>query len=109
MDEATVKVPLAPSDWSLLKDVQPYAALSPSTARVLNDATLSAANRDAADEPWKGLGVGAGVKWHLSDRVDLFGQYLFMSLPGSNASTGSPLMRRDVESPGLKAGFSIQF
>ena len=53
--------------------------------------------------------MGAGVKWHLSDRVDLFGQYLFMSLPGSDASTGSPAMRRDVESPGLKAGFSIQF
>ena len=53
IDEHTLKVPLAPGEWSFLKDVQPYAALSPSTARVLTDATLSAANRETADEPWK--------------------------------------------------------
>jgi len=109
-DERTVRVPLAPGEWSLLKDVQPFAALSPSSARVLTDATLSGANREAADDPWKGLGVGAGVNWRLSDRVDLFGQYLFMSLPGGNAPAGgSPIIRRDVETPGVKGGFSIHF
>jgi hypothetical protein len=109
-DDRTVRVPLAPGEWSFLKDLQPYAALSPSSARSLTDATLSGPSREAADDPWKGLGVGAGVNWRLSDRVDLFGQYLFMNLPGGNAPAGgSPIMRRDVETPGLKGGFSIHF
>jgi len=109
-EDRTFRVPLAPSEWSFLKDVQPYAALSPSSARLLNDATLSGAGRESADDPWKGAGVGAGVNWKLSDRVDLFGQYLFMSLPGgSSPASGSPIIRRDVETPGLKGGFSIHF
>jgi len=109
-DERTLRVPLAPSEWSLLKDVQPFAALSPSNARALTDGSLSSAGREAAEDPWKGLGVGAGVNWRLSDRVDLFGQYLFMSLPGANSpASGNPIMRRDVETPGLKGGLSIHF
>jgi hypothetical protein len=41
--------------------------------------------------------------------VDLFGQYQFMSLPGGNAPTGSPFMRRETENPGVKAGLQIHF
>ena len=106
-----VRVPLAPGDWSLLKGVRPYAMLSPSTLKPITGAepTLSGPLREPTEDSWRGLGVGAGLQWRLSDRVDLFGQYEFMSLPGANAPSGSPIMRREVESPGLKAGFSIHF
>ena len=109
--QATLRVPLAPGDWSLLKGVQPYAMFNPSTVKPITGAEpgLTEPLREPTEDSWKGLGLGAGFKWRLSDRLDLFGQYQFISLPGANAPTGSPLMRRDVESPGVKAGFSIHF
>ena len=110
-DAVTVRMPLAPAGWSLLEGMQPYAALSPSTVKPIGEGGfgLAAPAREATDEPWKGLGVGAGLQWHLSDRLDLFGQYQFVTLPGGSAPTGSPLMRRESESPGVKAGLSIHF
>ncbi len=109
--ESALRVPLMPSEWSLLRGMQPYAALSPSAARPVIDGgtALAAPDRETVEDPWRGLGVGAGVKWHLSDRLDLFGQYQFMTLPGGNAPTGSPFIRRDLETPGVKGGFSIHF
>ncbi|HXJ78931.1 MAG TPA: hypothetical protein VMS64_09645 [Candidatus Methylomirabilis sp.] len=108
--QSTLWLPLAPSDWSLFKGVRPFATISPSTIEsIRSDPGLTGALRDAPEDSWKGLGVGAGFQWRLSDRLDLFGQYQFMSLPGANAPTGSPLMRRDTEGPGVKAGFSIHF
>jgi len=110
-DQATLRLPLTPGDWSLLKGVQPYATLSPSVVKPIAGAELGLAApfHESAEDSWKGLGIGAGFQWRLSDRLDLFGQYQFMSLPGSNAPTGSPFMKREVESPGLKAGLSIHF
>jgi opacity protein-like surface antigen len=110
-DQTTLRLPLAPSDWSLLKGVQPYATLNPSVIKPITGAEsgLALPFRESADDSWKGLGIGAGFQWRLSDRLDLFGQYQFVSLPGSNAPTGSPFMKREVESPGLKAGLSIHF
>jgi len=106
--QSTVRLPLTPGNWSFFKDVQPYAALSPSTIKPITEAEgLSAPLREPGEDPWKGLGVGAGLKWHLSDRVDLFGQYQFMSLPGGTSSTGSPFFRRETEKPGINAG--VQF
>jgi len=106
----TVRLPLAPGNWSLFKDVKPYAALSPSTVKPITEPEgLSAPVREPGEDPWKGMGVGAGLKWHLSDRVDLFGQYQFMALPGGNSSTGSPFFRRETEKPGINAGLQIHF
>jgi opacity protein-like surface antigen len=104
-------VPLAPGDWSFLKGVQPYALFNPSTVRPIGGVqpALSGLLREPAEDSWKGLGVGAGVQWHLSDRLDLFGQYQFLSLPGADTPTGSPLTRREAEGPGVKAGLSIHF
>ena len=110
-DAVSVRFALTPSDWSLFKGIQPYLALSPSTVRPISESGLglAAPSREVADQPWKGLGMGAGVEWHLSDRVDLFGQYQFVTLPGASASTGSPIMRRDSDNPGVRAGFSFHF
>jgi len=109
-DAVTVRLPLASADWSLFKAVQPFVALSPSTVKPIEGAIgLAVPSREVTDQPWKGLGMGAGVQWHLSDRLDLFGQYQFVTLPGATSSTGSPIMRRDSDNPGLKAGFSLHF
>ena len=110
-DETTLRLPLAPEEWSFFKGVQPYAAVSPSLVRPVTEggAGLAAPNRESTEDPWKGLGLGAGVKWRLSDRLDLFGQYLFTTLPGGDAPTSTPIMRRDIENPGVKGGFSIHF
>jgi hypothetical protein len=111
-DETMLRVPLASSEWSLLKGLQPYAALNPRTLRSVIDgaAALAPPDREYAEDPWKGLGVGAGIKWRLSDRLDLYGQYQFMTLPGGSAPSASPFLRPDVEaSPSLKGGFSIHF
>jgi hypothetical protein len=108
--QSTVRLPLTPGNWSFFRDVQPYAALSPSTVKPITEAEgLSAPARDPGEDAWKGLGLGAGLKWRLSDRVDLFGQYQFMSLPGANTPTGSPFLRRETENPGIKAGLQIHF
>jgi opacity protein-like surface antigen len=110
-DEPTLRLPLAPGDWSLFKGVQPYATLSPSVVKPITGAELGLAApfHETAEDSWKGLGIGAGFQWHLSDRLDLFGEYQFMSLPGGNAPTGSPFMKRETETQGLKAGLSIHF
>jgi hypothetical protein len=109
-DAVTVRLPLAPADWSLLKGMQPYVALSPSTVKPIEGTFgLATPAREATDEPLKGLGMGAGLQWHLSDRLDLFGQYQFVTLPGGSAATGSPIMRRDSDNPGVRAGFSVHF
>jgi len=110
-EAVSVRLALTPSDWSLLKGIQPYVALSPSTVRPISESGLglAAPNRETADEPWKGLGMGAGIQWHLTDRLDFFGQYQFVTLPGASASTGSPIMRRDSDNPGVRAGFSLHF
>lgn len=110
-EETTLRLPLSPQQWSFFKGVQPYAAVSPSVVRPVTEggAGLAAPGREPTEEPWKGLGLGAGVTWRLSDRVDLFGQYLFTTLPGAAAPTGSPFMRREIDNPGVKGGFSIHF
>lgn len=110
--QATLWLPLTPSEWSLFKSMRPFATLSPSTLEPITrpEPGLATTLREpAAEDSWKGLGLGAGFQWRLSDRLDLFGQYQFMSLPGANSPTGSPYMRRETESPGLKAGFTIHF
>jgi hypothetical protein len=108
---STLRVPLAPGDWSFLKGVQPYALFNPSTIAPIGGVwpTLPGLLGEPTEDSWKGLGVGAGFQWHLSGRLDLFGQYQFLSLPGADAPTGSPVTRREAESPGVKAGFSIHF
>src|SRR5262249_15981079 len=110
--QSTLWLPLTPGEWSLFKGMRPFATFSPSTLEPITRPEPGSATtlRDpASEDSWKGLGVGAGFEWRVRDRLDLFGQYQFMSLPGANTSTGSPYMRRETESPGLKAGLTIHF
>jgi len=109
--QSMVRLPLTPGDWSLLGGVQPYVLFTPSALRSTTAAEpgLTAAAREPSEDPRKGLGLGAGFEWHLSDRLDLFGQYQFTSQHGGNATTGNPFTRREIENPGVKAGFSIHF
>src|SRR5262245_60968004 len=110
--QSTLWLPLTPGEWSLFKGMRPFATFSPSTLEPitrLEPGVATTLREPTSEDSWKGLGLGAGFQWRLTDRLDLFGQYHFISLPGANAPTGSPYMRRETESPGLKAGLTIHF
>ena|SRR5215813_9570981 len=104
-------LPLAPERWSFFGRLQPYAALSP---RVYSQAVedilgMAPPIREPGDDFSKGLGLGAGLSWHLSDRLELFGEYQFLNMGGRSSQPEGSLGRRDLDNPGLKGGFSIRF
>ena len=109
--DGTVRLPLSPGGNGLLGRVQPYASVSPRVITVTADEVtgLAAPIREPAGDLSKGVGVGAGVSWHLSDRLELFGQYQLLSVNGRGTRTESPLGRRDIDNPGMKGGLSIRF
>lgn len=108
-DETFVRLPLAPQRWSLVGRMQPYASLSPRAHAPAEEATGLAAPIRETDVLSKGVEVGAGVSWHLSDRFELFGEYQLLNMGGRNTQTDGPLGRRDLDAPSLKGGFSIRF
>jgi hypothetical protein len=110
-EDSTVRLPLAPGGFGLLGRVQPYASVSPRVVTAgADDATgLTAPIREPADDLSKGVGVGAGLIWRLSDRLELFGQYQLLSVRGRAAQPDGALGRRDVDNPGMKGGLSIRF
>ena len=108
-DDTFVRLPLAPQRWSFFGRMQPYASLSPRTHAPAEELTGLAAPIRETDALSKGVDVGAGVSWHLSDRFELFGEYQLLNMGGRNAQPDAPLGRRDFDAPSLKGGFSIRF
>jgi hypothetical protein len=108
-DDTFVRLPLAPQRWSLFGRMQPYASLSPRALAPAEEVTGLAAPIRETDALSKGVDVGAGVSWHLSDRFELFGEYQLLNMGARNAPTEGPLGRRDLDAPSLKGGFSIRF
>lgn len=109
-DETLLRLPLAPQRWSLFGRVQPYASLGPRTYQSADDIVGLAAPLRESDEFARGVGVGAGMSWHLSDRFELFGEYHVLNMGGrGGAQPESGITRREFDSPGLKAGLSIRF
>jgi hypothetical protein len=108
-DDTFVRVPLAPQRWSLFGRMQPYASLSPRAHAPAEELTGLAAPIRETDALSKGVDVGAGVSWHLSDRFELFGEYQLLNMGGRNAQPDAPLGRHDFDAPSLKGGFSIRF
>jgi hypothetical protein len=109
--EATVRVPLRARDWTLLGRVQPYAALTPRTLSpdLLDASGLTAPARESRiDDLSNGVGLGGGVSWRLSDRLGVFGEYLFVPR-GRTGPASAPSVRRDGDPPELKGGMSIRF
>jgi hypothetical protein len=108
--EVILRMPLAPTEWSL-SGLRPYAALSPRVLKPTMDSLtgLAAPQRELAQDLSHGLGVGPGFTWHLSNRLDLFGQYLFRATPSTGVPADSPTLRPDTDSSGLKGGFSVRF
>ena len=109
--ESAIKLPLSPRGWSLLGRVTPYASMSP---RVFSPGVedligLAAPMREPTDELSKGLGVGAGLNWHLSEWIEVFGEYQLFSVRGRGVQTEGSLGHREMDSPTLKGGFSIRF
>jgi hypothetical protein len=108
-DDTFVRLPLAPQRWSLFGRMQPYASLSPRAQAPAEEPTGLTAPIRETDALSKGVDVGAGLSWHLSDRFELFGEYQLLNMGGRNAPTEGLLGRRDLEAPSLKAGFSLRF
>ena len=108
-DDTFVRLPLAPQRWSLFGRMQPYASLSPRAQAPAEEVTGLAAPIRERNALSKGVEVGAGVSWHLSDRFELFGEYQLLNMGGRNAQPDVPLGRRDLDAPSLKGGFSIRF
>jgi hypothetical protein len=108
-DDTFVRLPLAPQRWSLFGRMQPYASLSPRAQAPAEEVTGLAAPIRERNALSKGVEVGAGVSWHLSDRFELFGEYQLLNMGGRNAQPDGPLSRRDLDAPSLKGGFSIRF
>jgi hypothetical protein len=108
-DDTFVRLPLAPQRWSLFGRMQPYASLSPRAHAPAEEVTGLATPIRETDALSKGLDVGAGMSWHLSDRFELFGEYQLLNMGGRNAQPDVPLGRRALDAPSLKGGFSIRF
>ena len=90
-DDAFVRLPLAPQRWSLFGRMQPYASLSPRVHAPAEEVTGLAAPIRETDALSKGVDVGAGVSWHLSDRFELFGEYQLLNMGGAQCpARGSP-------------------
>jgi len=108
--DLNVTLPLTPTHWTL-GGLRPYAALSPRVWRPVSEGLtgLATQERETDADLSHGLGLGAGITWRLSDRVDLFGQYLFHANPAGSVPASNPTLRPDLDSPGLKGGFSIRF
>jgi|SRR5262245_7353672 len=110
-DDNAVRLPFSPRGWSLLGRVTPYASMS-SRIRTpgIEDLTgLATPLREPTDELSKGIGVGAGLNFHLSEWFELFGEYQLFSVGGRGAQAEGSVGRRELESPTLKGGFSIRF
>ena len=108
-DDTFVRLPLAPQRWSLFGRMQPYASLSPRAHAPAEEVNGLAAPIRETDALSKGVDVGAGLSWHLSDRFELFGEYQLLNMGGRNAQPDVPIGRRDLDAPSLKGGFSIRF
>ena len=109
-DDTFLRMPLAPQRWSLFGRMQPYASLSPRAHAPAEEVAGLAAPIRETDALSKGLDVGAGLSWHLSDRFELFGEYQLLNMGGGrNAPTEGPPGRRDLDAPSLKGGLSIRF
>jgi len=108
-DDTFVRLPLAPQRWSLFGRMQPYASLSPRARAPAEELTGLAAPIRETDALSKGVDVGAGLSWHLSDRFQLFGEYQLLNMGGRMAPTEGSPGRRELDAPSLKGGLSIRF
>jgi len=110
-DDSALRLPLGPRGWTLLTRVTPYASMSPRirTPGVEDLTGLATPLREPTDELSRGLGVGAGLNFHLTEWFDLFGEYQLFSMGGRGAQAEGSVGRRELESPTLKGGFSIRF
>src|SRR5438034_3955323 len=95
-EDSGLRLPFNPRGWSFFGPVRPYASVGPRVATSgLTDLTgLAAPIREPADDLSKGVGVGAGLNWHLSDRLDLFGEYQLFNM-GGRGTPSDALGRRD--------------
>ncbi|HTK92332.1 MAG TPA: hypothetical protein VL948_19025 [Verrucomicrobiae bacterium] len=107
--ERTLRVPLASRDESrAIGRLVPYLSLGSS---FLSDSSIRDSGvpyEDMSRAQKSGMDMGAGVAVKVSKRMELFGEYRFMRMnPDPTEAVGGGVLRRDVDGPYLKGGFSI--
>jgi hypothetical protein len=109
--ESTLRVPLAPRDDARAASrIVPYLSVG-SSFLVGGDAREGSATlyEDTVRAQRKGMDVGAGLAWRISNRLELFGEYRFLRMnPDPAESVGAGFLHRDVDGPFLKGGFQIR-
>lgn len=109
--ERTLRVPLAPrEDVRAASRIVPY--LSVGSSFLMDGDTRDTGvplYEDAVRAQRKGMDVGAGLAWRITNRLELFGEYRFLRMnPDPAESVGGGLLHRDVDGPFLKGGFQIR-
>lgn len=108
--ESTLRVPLSRDDSRSVARFLPYLSVG-STFPADGDPRSAPGSvyENLRDPARRGMDVGAGVSWRVGERVELFGEYRFLRVnPDPTEAIGGGLLRRDVEGPYLKGGFSIR-
>jgi hypothetical protein len=110
-DDPTRRIPLRPRGRGLLGgEWLPYATIRPSGPLFESD-TASAAGLHGPEPRYdlsRGLDVGAGLSWHLSQGLSLFGEYRLLPIRPAPAGIGDA-HGREAEGPELKGGVHIRF
>jgi hypothetical protein len=109
--ERTLRVPLVPrEDARAASRIVPY--LSVGSSFLVDGDTRDAGvplYEDTVRAQRKGMDVGAGLAWRITNRLELFGEYRFLRMnPDPAESVGGGLLHRDVDGPFLKGGFQIR-
>jgi hypothetical protein len=110
-DDPTRRIPLGPRGRGLLGGGWlPYATIRPSGPLFEGD-TASAAGLHGLEPRYdlsRGLDVGAGLSWHLSQGLSLFGEYRLLPIRPAPAGIGDA-HGREADGPELKGGVHIRF
>ena len=109
-DDPTRRIPLGQRRGLLGGEWLPYATIRPSGPLFEGD-TARAAGLHGVEPRYdlsRGLDVGAGLSWHLSQGLSLFGEYRFLPIRPVPAGIGDA-HGREAEGTELKGGVHIRF
>jgi hypothetical protein len=107
--ESTLRVPLSRDDSRAAARLLPYLSVGSTFPSDDPRSAPTSVYEDLRSPTRRGMDVGAGLSWRLGERVELFGEYRFLRVnPDPTEAIGGGVLRRDVEGPYLKGGFSIK-
>ena len=106
--ESTLRVPLSRDDSRAAARLVPYLSVGSTFPSDDPRSTPTSVYEDLRNPTRRGMDVGAGLTWRLGERVELFGEYRFLRVNPDPTEAIGGVLRRDVEGPYLKGGFTIK-